>query len=353
MKSISRQIGFWLGHRHTQRLIVWFGVIALSASLMLVVFQSGRSAGIDDVTVTLGNDATGAASQVSVSFTFGTLVDTNTIKIYLGDTTTGGNNWGLNAVGTGDIACSDNGAGETYTVNSVTAASATTPLWTQITATTVGAGASAVTCTIGDGAPNPTNPGTAGAYSVAVVTTSDSGAGVAYVGNANDVTVSGVVLSNLTLNLDNPDATACTLSGVVVSCNLGTFTLADVNSGNYDVNVGTNAANGATLSISEDGRFRSGAINFTEVVENNSVTAGVEGYGIAVAADGPTWTEQGDFTDDDTPIPQGAPVALAATAGPADKNGNDVTITHKGAISSTTAAAVYSHIVIWTATGNF
>jgi hypothetical protein len=288
-----------------------------------------------------------------VTFSFGSLVNGNTIQIYLGETTLGNNNWGLNGVGSGDVSCSDNGAGGVYAVDSVAAANSATPMMTQITAATVGSGATRVECQIGDGSPNPTNPGVAGSYSVAIVTTNDSGAGIAYVGNANDLAVSGVVLSNLTLNLDNADGNTCKLNGTIVSCNLGVLTLASVNSGSYDVNVGTNATFGATILISEDKQFSSGAVIFTDVVENQSVTAGVEGYGIAVLAEGPAWTTEGNFTDNDTPIPQGLPVALASTGAPIDKNGEDVRITHKIAISSTTPAAIYSHTVTWTGTGNF
>ncbi|MFH1171777.1 MAG: hypothetical protein V1778_04540 [bacterium] len=316
--------------------------------------QNGRAAGIGDVAVTLSNEATSAASQATVLFTFGTLVDGNTIRIYLGETT-GGNSWGLNGVATTDISCSDNGTGESYTVNSVTAASASTPLWTQITATTVGTVPSAtqVTCVIGDGSPNPTNPAVAGNYSVAVVTTNDSGAGVAYVGNANDVTVTAITLPNLTMTIDNADGTTCTTTSGITSCNLGTVTTAVVNTGNYDVNVGTNAASGATLKIAEDGDLRNTTDTIDDVVEDTggTVTAGVEEYGIAVVSDA-SWTEQGNYTDDDTPIPLG-PATVATTAAPIAASGDDVTITHRVAVSSATKALTYSHVVTWTATANF
>jgi hypothetical protein len=356
MNKISRHIVFWLGHRHTQRLIVWLGVVALSTSLMLVIAQSSHSTGIHDVTVELmDSEVTSAVSRVKVTFAIETaLVHDNTVKYYIGETTGGGNNWGKSTVGTGDISCADDGAGGgSYIIDSITAATATTPMWVQVSVDSVGAGATELACTIGDGSPNPTNPGTAGAYSVAIVTTNDSGAGMAYVGHANDVTVSGAVLSNLTLNLDTADGAACVLTPPIVSCNLGIFTLADVNSGYYDVNVGTNAANGATLLISENQQFSSGAILFDDVVNDTPVSAGEEEYGIQVVADAPTWTELGTFTADDSPIPSGAPVALASTSTLTDKNGPDVKITHVGAIASTTPAAVYSHIVTWTATGNF
>ena len=311
-----------------------------------------HSAGIDDVTVTLSNETINTASTVTTVFTFGTLVNGNTIKIYLGDTTAG-TPWQLNSVTTADISCTDNGTGESYTVNSVTAASASTPMWTQITATTVGSGATAVTCVVGDGTLNPINPNGAGNYSIAVVTTNDSGAGIAYVGNANDVTVSATVLPNLTLTIDNADGTTCTTASGVTSCNLGVVTTAAVNTGNYDLNVGTNATSGATLKIAEDGNLRNGSDSITDIVEDTggTVTAGVDEYGIAVASDA-SWTEAGNFTDDDTPIPTG-PANVATTSAPIASTGDDVTVTHRVAVSSTVKALTYTHIVTWTATANF
>jgi hypothetical protein len=185
------------------------------------------------------------------------------------------------------------------------------------------------------------------------VTTNDSGAGIAYVGNANDITVSATVLPNLTLTIDGADATACVTTSGVTACNLGVVSTAAVNTGYYDVNVGTNATNGATMKIAEDGNLRNGSDVITDIVEDvgGTVTAGQDEYGIAVASDA-SWTEQGNYTDDDTPIPSG-PANVATTSGPIASSGDDVTVTHRVAVSSVVKALTYSHIVTWTATANF
>ena len=300
-------------------------------------------------TVTLSNEAIDTASTVTVVFLKQGLVNGNVIKIYLGDTTAG-TPWQLNGVAAGDISCSDDGSGETYTVNSVTAASATVPMWTQITAATLGSGMTAVTCVIGDGSPSPKNPNGAGSYSVAVVTTNDTGAGLAYVGNANDVTVSATVLPNLTLVIDTADGTACTTAAGVTSCNLGIITTAAVNTGNYTVNVGTNAASGSTLKVNDDGGLRNGSDTIDDITENTTVTAGTEGYGIAITNTG--YTEVSPFDDDDTPITT-SPQTVATTSGPIDPASTGVVVTHRAAISATTKALTYSHIVTWTATATF
>jgi hypothetical protein len=354
MKSKLAHYGHRLhGHvrRHKKHHAISFIALAfVVGSVMWIRAQNSRAAGIDDVTVALSNEAVNTASTVTVVFTFGTLVNGNTIKIYVGDTT-GGSPWQQNSITTSDISCSDNGTGESYTVDSITAAGASVPMWTQITATTVGSGASVVTCVLGDGSPNPKNPTAAGNYSVSVVTTNDSGAGIAYVGSANDIVTSATALPNLTLTIDGADATACVTTSGVTACNLGTVTTGAVNTGYYDVNVGTNATNGATMKIAEDGNLRNGSDDINDVIENNTVTLGTETYGVAVASDA-SWTEQGDFTDDDTPIPTG-PANVATTSSPIASSGDDVTVTHRVAVSSATKALTYSHIVTWTATANF
>ena len=114
----------------------------------------------------------------------------------------------------------------------------------------------------------------------------------------------------------------------------------------------TNAGSGATLQIREDGDLRNGSDVITDIVEDTggAVTAGVTEYGISVVSDA-GWTEAGNFTDDDTPIPAG-PATVGTTAAPVAYT-NDVTVTHKAAVDSTVKALTYTHIVTWTATANF
>jgi hypothetical protein len=221
------------------------------------------------------------------------------------------------------------------------------------TATTVGSGATTVTCLIGDGgANNPNNPNSAGSFSVSVATTEDTGAGIAYVGNANDIAMSVNLLSNLSLRVDNADGARCSITSGITTCNLGTVLTTNVASGNYDLNVGTNATNGASLQIDSDGGLRNGVEFIAPYIEDSgAISAGTEEYGIDVAAD-VAWTKQGDFTDDASPVPTVA-TTVATTSAEINIAGNDVTITHKAAIDSTVAALSYNHVVTWTATANF
>ena len=130
--------------------------------------------------------------------------------------------------------------------------------------------------------------------------------------------------------------------------------LQDFTNTNYDLNVGTNAANGATVRVEENQDMTSGGNTISDIVEDTggAVTAGVEEYGVQVDADVGSWTEQGDFTDDDTPIP-GSTTAVASTGGPLASTGDDVTITHKIAVASSTDAGNYTHTVTWTVIADF
>lgn len=331
--------------------LTFFVLFSLLTEWVLLPHTAVRAAGIDNVAAAFSDsEAVGAETRVVVTFTPTTSIASGYIKIYLGPATGGVEFTDGDADQSGtDIACTQTGA--TFSGGAFAAASATVPMLYSINVAS-GGDTSAVSCTLGSGAADgPNLPATADGYSIAVVTNADSGAGIGYVGNANDVTVSATALPNLTLTIDGADGSICTTTSGVTSCNLGVVTTAAVNSGNYDVNVGTNATSGATMKIAEDGDLRNGADTIDDVAEEGAVSAGAEEYGIAVTSDA-SWTEAGNFTDDDTPIPAG-PANVASTSGPIASTGDDVTITHKVAVSSTTKALTYTHIVTWTATANF
>ncbi|MFH1171776.1 MAG: hypothetical protein V1778_04535 [bacterium] len=342
------------GFFRARRVVALLAVFTLVISQAVFEIPTAHSAAISPVAANLQSSATGAETQITVTWTPATaLAVSDVIQLYLGPSTGGVEFTDGDADQSGtDIDCTQSGS--TFNSGTFAAASATTPMLYTITVAGVSTGAGEVVCTLGAASGDgPNLPVTADGYSVAVVTNDDTGAGIDYVGSGNLVTVSASVLPNLTLTIDNSDGTTCTTTSGVTSCSLGLVTTAAVNTGNYDVNVGTNAASGATLKIAEDGDLRNNTDTIDDVVEDTggTVTAGVEEYGIAVVSDA-AWTEQGNFTDDDTPIPSG-PATVATTAAPIAASGDDVTITHRVAVSSATKALTYSHIVTWTATATF
>ncbi|MFH0952018.1 MAG: hypothetical protein V1838_02395, partial [Patescibacteria group bacterium] len=328
--------------------------ILFSLGWLISNVQTARSGGIDDVTITLSDsEALNTESRVQVVFTPDTaLTGGDTITIYLAENT-GGTEWEDDDAdqSSADISCVQ--AGTTFNNPVYAAATASVPMYYSQDVNT-GGNLAQVTCTLGSGAADaPNNPNTAGGFSIAVVTDDDAGAGVAYVGDANDIDVTVEVLPNLSLTIDNADASVCTTTGGgITSCDMGTVTTANVNTGNYDVNVGTNATTSASMKVNDDQDLTSGANTIADVIENNTVTAGVEGYGLQIVENGTEWTEVDPFDDDDTPITT-SPVTVATSTGPADAAGDDVTITHRVAVSSITEAGNYSHTVTWTATADF
>ena len=330
-----------------QRIFTIFVIIAFIVVWMRPFVPEVKAAGIDTVTTTLSDsEAVNTESRVAVVFTPTTaLIVTDVITIYLGDVT-GGVEWEDDDADmlAEDVSCA--GTGYTFNTYVYNAATATVPMYMQATVTATVAN-NAVTCTFGDLATDaPNNPGAAGSYPVAVVTNDDSGAGVAYVGNANDVTVSVTVLPNLSLTIDNPDATYCTTTAGVTSCNLGIVLTTTLAEGNYDLNVGTNAGSGATISIAESGDL--GTI--PDCTEDDTIAAGTSDYGLEVTEDG-DWIFDGDWVDNDTPIE--ASEAFAHTTAPIASNGDDITVKHQVAVDSTVTAGTHSHTVIWTVAGNF
>ena len=260
--------------------VVWFARTA----------QPTEASGLTVGVTFSDSEAISAETRVVVTFTPGTSLASGSIKIYLGPNTAGAEFTDGDADQSGStIACTQTGS--TFGSGAYAAATATVPMLYSMSVAS-GGNTNAVSCTLGTGATNgPNLPNVADGYSIAVVTNADSGAGVGYVGNANDVTVSATVLPNLALTIDNADATKCVTTSGVTACNVGVVTTAAVNTGNYDVNVGTNAASGATLKITSDGLLRNGSDNIDDIAENSTVSAGTEGNGIAVTSDA-AWTEQ-------------------------------------------------------------
>jgi len=142
------------------------------------------------------------------------------------------------------------------------------------------------------------------------------------------------------------------------TCALGTLTTGSVSTCSYTLAVGTNADNGAKITIQAISDGTNAYLNkdgapgtyIDDIAENNTVTAGTEGYGIAVTG-GAGWTEEGDFNDDDTPIPSSV-TDILSTTGPIESTDTS-TITHRAAISTTTESGTYSQTVQYIATGTF
>lgn len=318
-------------------LTVWIGIYPPT--------KKAQAAGLSSVVTTLSSTVADAESKITVVFTPGAqLTDNETILVYIGEAS-GEDPWTDDDVDitAADVDCAQGATNWDAYVQ--TDATVTTPV--TFGCTVDGAGeAGAVTVTLGDGlGVDMWNPAGADIYTTVVVTTDDAGAGVVYVGDANKVDVSVTVLPNLSMMLDNA-GDGC--SGTpVVTCALGTVLTTTVAVGNYDINVGTNGT-GATVQIADDGDL--GTIDdFAE--DSGAVSAGTEEYGLELSVDG-AWGLQGNYSDNDTPIAGGA-TDLAIIGAAIAESGDDITVIHRVAVDSTTAAGLHSHTVTYTVTATF
>lgn len=192
----------------------------------------------------------------------------------------------------------------------------------------------------------------------------DYGALLYYLGGGNDVLVTATVPSTLSFAI-----VSSTALGVPKNdCALGSLTSGAVSPCDYRLKISTNASGGFTSTIVADKQLSTPEYaTMTDIAENGTVTAGVEGYGIAVTGatvggrnsgtgllDQPA-VENGDYADDDTPVPTGvADTFISYTDGFWSSSTQSTTlVTHKAAISPVTPAGFYSQTVTYTVTGSF
>lgn len=128
-----------------------------------------------------------------------------------------------------------------------------------------------------------------------------------------------------------------TISASTVALSPNPITNAAVSTGSYTVTISTNAPSGYTLSVVEDGDFRSGATPLTDVTDG-TVTAGVNEYGISVSGSDAAFLDHRAVS--------GTPLVVASNI--SFISGNVSTITHHAATTGT-ATGAYAHSVTYIA----
>lgn len=215
---------------------------------------------------------------------------------------------------------------------------------------------------------------TAANYVIGITTSLESGSFFYYVGDENDVQISATVDPTLSFVIRNSTDTTDqgNVNGGTVGpnlCDLGNLSTAGVQTCEYRLKVSSNSAGGYSVNIATDGDLEYGANNINNVTEGNTVTNGVEGYGIAFAGgnsdtNGSTagggstaCTEAGDFNDDDTPIGATTNTTLysCSTANNPDATDTSATalVTHRAEADSGTATGTYTQLVTYTVTASF
>ena len=212
---------------------------------------------------------------------------------------------------------------------------------------------------------------TADNYAMGILTSVDAGAGLFYVGDENDVFVTGSVEATLSFVIRNSADTAdqANVNGGTVGPNLcqlspNPMTTTNLSTCAYRLKVATNADSGYTVNYQASGGFTNG----NHVMNNAStsgenVTAGTEDYGVVLtqgSATGGTVTRGTNFTGTATDtfyFAATTATAVYSSNGPNAPAATDTTntalITHEAAIQADTPAGVYTQTVTYTVAPQF
>jgi len=153
----------------------------------------------------------------------------------------------------------------------------------------------------------------------------------------DSVTVSATVDPTFTFAIDS------------TTCALGTLSTGSVSTCTYTITTSTNAEDGYTTTIIEDGNLRDGTPDIDDVADG-TVTAASEEYG-ASSNDADSLDIITTAGDAASPITGTAQSIAQQAAGPVSADA--VIVTHHASIAAITVAGSYSHIVTLISTGTF
>jgi hypothetical protein len=338
-------------------LLTVFAVFSVNL-VALVLPSSVEAASLTDVSAALSPDTTSTLTTATLTFTPNTAVSDQTVLEISYD-----------SLFTGGASLTDADVTVTGTnITSSTEADFAAGYFTS-TLTTSANVTTEITVTIG-GTNQLTTPANPGNYNFSVTadiggagTTYDTGAGLAYVADDNDVTVTAVVPPVISLIIYEPGVDTETNT-----CDLGVLSLNNVKTCQYDVATGTNNTAGVSLNINSDGPLDSVAsggdidacsgTNCDGADATAGVTAGSEEYGVFVSDNGGgEYTVSGSFGTDSQALPTTETLlASSSTTGDGTSATNfaeRLEVTHSASMNSSTLVANdYNQEVIYTAFTN-
>ncbi len=322
---------------------------------------------------TLSSLKTSTASNHTIVFRTPTGANQSTDTI----TITFPSGWAFGAVAFGDLDL-DHSAGSqsnctspTYSNSETLAASATGSAWgfatssqvMTLTPPTDGVGASAIAAdacvrikigTNASGGTNQvTNNSSTGAASIAVAGSfGDSGDIVVYLLSDDQVAVSATVDESLSFSISDNSIGFGTLSSSAARYATGDGAGDVSEAGAHDVVVGTNAANGYTLTATGT-TLTSGANTITAIGSSNTASsAGSEQFGIRATATGGSGAVSAPYAASGFAFDTAAfPDEVAASTGPSADT--TYSVRYLANISSNTEAGAYTSTITYTATANF
>lgn len=173
-------------------------------------------------------------------------------------------------------------------------------------------------------------------------------------GDTGSLAITIVLAANeqVTVSATVDPAITFTISTNALTLSPNPITTAAVSCGSYTITTTTNSIGGYSTTIVENNNFRIDASNDIDDVGDGEVTLGVEEYGGSTSEAGQAITQ--DTTACTGTNPASALTGTAQTVANATIAGAETTtIAHKAAITATTTAGSYSHIVTLVSTGTF
>lgn len=321
--------------------------LAIVSMLTVPVFQAlttkAIAASLTDIVVALDPATATTLTDVEITFTPVTAITNGSVIEVNYDTGfTGGA-----ALDNGDIVVADTGSVITgHTASGFVAG------YFLVTLTTSGNVTTPVTITIGN-VNQLTNPdkGNYG-WSVSVDIggagiTFDTGSGLSYVADANDVTVDATV----PMTLDMEIFAAATGSTKTNVCHLGVLSVSDESECDYYIGLATNSDAGVTLKVSADAKLNKGSDDINDTV--GEVTAPNEEYGFRWFNSSALYTPVLVAAETDVAVPVGpTETTFVTTASSFDAVNNGVDrlrVMHRASISGDTKAGSYDQVVTYTA----
>ncbi|MCX6745214.1 MAG: hypothetical protein NTX82_06870 [Candidatus Parcubacteria bacterium] len=195
------------------------------------------------------------------------------------------------------------------------------------------------------------NPDIAGAYYISLSGSfGDMGTISTQILTTDMVGFTGTIEPSISFELRNSDD-----NGVFTGCNFGVISHSAVSECSYRLAPETNLPTGFQVFIQADGNLSNSQATIANITEDQIVTAGTEGYGLALTA-GTGMIKAGDYSDDDTPVSSTGALLLSANSVYNYIQGDLSTsalITLRLAVSPQTKAGFYNQLISYSILGNF
>ncbi len=361
----------------TKKAIILFSTLILGFFGSLFTPSRIFADDITDVTVSLSDEATNVATDVEIQFTLPTTLTGSPIIELSYEYNSGNGFTGGTSLTNSDVAVSAGTSGDLNpTVNEALNG------YLEIGLGTFANAGETLTINIGTSAGGTnqlTTPTTSGNYnwSITIDTdgteiTYDTGAGLAYVADDNDITI----IANVTkvIDLELYQAGTTNKLGNPNTVNLGDLSVNSVKTTNYNIGYSTNNELGVTIQVedisSTGPTATSGGLNKISGTIGNSiicsgtncnddgttgVTAGSEEYGFYISNTGNCGgaTANSSYGTQHQAIPTTATTFFSNSA-VCDKNlvANHIEVTHAASMADNTAAGSYQQTISYTAYTN-